>query len=87
MTINILFISEKETVVCANMCSSNLGGVILEELTQEEYDKWGPFFDDDRTFTDKEFIEKVLDACIKHDYIPEDFYVLGRFVDTLKIEL
>ena len=87
MTIDILFIQNNKLVLRVSMGCSNLYGKILSELTDEEFEKWLPDFDasEDMTFSDTEFIERVWNACVAHGYISEDYDILGKFLDKMKI--
>ena len=89
MTIDLQFIGNNKLVTRANMCASNFGNKILDTLTEEELKKFTAITkgDDteDETYTCKELIEKVWDACVLYGYISQDYDVLGRFLDTLKI--
>ena len=89
MTIDLLFIADNKLVARVNMCASNFGNKILDTLTEEELEKFTPIpkGDDteDETFTCKELIEKVWDACVLYGYISQDYDVLGKFLDTLKV--
>ena len=91
MTIDLLFIANNKLVARVNMCASSFESKILDRITEEELkEKFTPIpkVDDteDETFTCREFIEKVWDACVRHGYISQDFKLLGKFLDTLKIE-
>ena len=72
-----------------NMCFSNFGRKILDEIPKKEQEKWILEYDDDieKTFTDRKFIEKVWYACARHGYISGRYDVMGKLVDTLKIVL
>ena len=89
MTIDLLFIANNKLVACVNMCASNFGNKILDTLTEEELKKFTSITKvdetEDETYTCKELIENVWDACVIYGYISEDYDVLGRFLDTLKI--
>ena len=65
--------AKNELVLRLNMCFSSFEYKILDALMEEERGKWVPDFDDDKTFTDQEFIEKVWYACVRHGYISEDY--------------
>ena len=85
MTIDILFIQNSKPVLRVNMGCSNLYCKILSELTHEEIEKWIPNFHANRTFSDKEFIEKVWNLCVMHGYISKDYDILGKFLDKMEI--
>ena len=85
MTIDILFIENDKQVARVNMGCSNLYCKILSELTDVEIRKWLPNFRANRTFSDKEFIEKVWNLCVVHGYISEDYDVMGKFLDKMEI--
>ena len=90
MTIDILFIAKNKLVLRVNMCFSNFGRKILDEIPKEEQEKW-IFENDDndieKTFTDQKFIEKVWYACARHGYISGRYDVMGKLVDTMRIVL
>ena len=70
------------------MCFSNLERKILDEMSIEEQEKWIFEYDDndiEKTFTDQKFIEKVWYACVRHGYIAEDYDVMGKLLDTMRI--
>ena len=46
MTIDILFIAKNKLVLRVNMCFSNFGRKILEEIPKEEQGKWIFEYDD-----------------------------------------
>ena len=87
MTINILFMANDELVLRVNMSFPSFLCKILDELTEEERGKWVPEFDRDenKTFTDQEFIEKVWYACVRHGYISEDYDIMGKFLDKMEV--
>ena len=59
---------------------------IIRELTTEELKKWIPSFSSsEKTYTDKEFIEKVWRICIHYGYILENYDVTE--LDTMKFDL
>ena len=73
-----------------NMCFSNFGRKILDEIPKEEQEKWIFEYDDndiEKTFTDRKFIEKVWYACVQHGYISGRYDVMGKLVDTMRIVL
>ena len=56
----------------------------------ENQEKWVSEFDDhdiEKTFTDQWFIEKVWYACVRHCYISEDYDIMRKLQDTIKIIL
>ena len=72
------------------MCFSNFEKKILDEISKEEQEKWIFEYDDndiEKTFTDQKFIEKVWYACVHHGYISEDYDVMGKLLDTMRIVL
>ena len=90
MTIDILFIAKNKLVLRVNMCFSNFGRKILDEIPKEEQEKWIFEYDEndiEKTFTDRKFIEKVWHACARHGYISERYDVMGKLLDTMKIVL
>ena len=71
-----------------NMCFSNFGRKIPDEIPIEEQEKWIFEYDEndsEKTFTDQKLIEKVWYACAWHSYISEDYDVMGKLLDTMKI--
>ena len=91
MTIDLLFIANNKLVARVNMYASSFGSRILDRITKEELEeKFTPIpkVDDteDETFPCREFIEKVWDACVRHGYLSQDFKLLRKLLDTLKIE-
>ena len=90
MTIDILFIAKNKLVLRVNMCFSNFERKVLDEIPIEEQEKWIFGYDDndvEKTFTDQKFIEKVWYACVRHGYIAEDYDVMGKLLDTMRIVL
>ena len=90
MTIDILFIAKNKLVLRVNMCFSNFGRKILDEIPKEEQEKWIFEYDEndiEKAFTDRKFIEKVWYACVRHGYISERYDVMGKLLDTMKIVL
>ncbi len=69
MTIDILFMGKNRLVLRVNMGFSNFENKILNGLSDIEKKKWVPFFDDDKMFTNREFIGKVWNACVSYGYI------------------
>ena len=67
-----------------SMCASRFENKILNMLTEEELEKFIPLPDncdtEDDTFTCKELIVKIWDACVLYGYISQDYDVLGRFL-------
>ena len=90
MTIDLLFIANNKLVARVNMCASSFESKILDRITEEELEKCTSILKVDdtgvETFTCRECIEKVWDACVRHGYISQHFKLLGKFLDTLKIE-
>ncbi len=76
MTIDIMFMAKNQLVLRVNLCASNFENKILNDLISDYYGE---------TFTDKEFIEKVWRACVHHGYISEDYDIMGKFLDMMKI--
>ena len=79
--------AKNELVLRLNMCFSSFEYKILDELTEKERERWVPDLDDDKTFTDQEFIEKVWYACVRQRYISEDYDILGKFLDKMEVIL
>ena len=88
MTVDILFMAKNKLVLRVNMCFSNLHSKIFCELPIEDQKKWIFDFDaDDQTFSEQGFIEKVWYACVRHGYILEDYDIMGKFLDAMKVRL
>ena len=87
MTIDIVFKDRNKLVLCINMTFSSFWCKILSEFTEEEQEKWIPILDEDETFTNKEFIERVWNSCVWYRYISEDYDIMGKFLDEMIIEL
>ena len=90
MTIDILFIAKNKLVLRVNMCFSNFERKVLDEIPIEEQGEWIFGYDDngaEKTFTGQKFIQKVSYACVRHGYIPEDYGVMGKLLDTMRIVL
>ena len=90
MTIDILFIAKNKLVLRVNLCFSNFGRKILDEIPIEV--KRNGFSNTmitilKKTFTNQKFIEKVWYACVRHGYISEDYDVMGKLLDTMRILL
>ena len=73
------------------MCFSNLHSKIFCELPIGDQKKWIFDFDaDDQTFSEQGFIEKFWYACVRHGYITyisEDYDIMGKFLDAMKVRL
>jgi hypothetical protein len=68
------------------MCFSSFDDKILDEMTEEELERNGfPFYEDDKTVTNQEFIEKAWYACVEHGYISTDYDVLGKSSTRCKL--
>ena len=67
---------------CSNLCCK-----ILSELTREEFQRWLPDFSarEDTTSSDPEFIQNVWNMCIMRGYIPEEYEVMSKHIDKIKI--
>ena len=91
MTIDLVFIADNKVVARVNMTASSFGNKILDTFTDEELETIAPDpkRDDDETadetYTCTKFIERVWDACVRYGYISNDYDVMGKFLDTLKI--
>ena len=89
MTIDLVFLANNKVVARVNMCASNFGNKILDTFTEEELETIAPVSQSDETadetYTCTEFIERVWDACVRYGYISNDYDVLGKFLDRLKI--
>ena len=71
-----------------NINAKNLANKILNDLSEEEREKWLSVIDEngDEAFTDKELVKKVWNSCMRHRYIDENLKILGRFLDKVRIE-
>ena len=90
MTTGIVFMSKNKIVFRINMCFSYFGEKILNEILIEDQGKRIFEYDDntENTFlTDRKLVEKIWYACTRHGYISEDYNVMGKQVDTMRIEL
>ena len=90
MTIDILFIAKNKLVLRVNICFSNFERKILDEIPKEEQEKWIFEYDEndiEKAFADQKFIENVWYACVRHGYISEDYDVMEKLLDTMKIVL
>ena len=90
MTIDILFKTDDELVLRVNMSFPSFLCKILDELPEDEREKWTPEFidrDNDKTFTDKEFIERVWYGCLRHGYISENHDIMGKFLDKMEVQV
>ena len=85
MTIDILFFEDGKPILRVNIGCSNLYCHIISELNHEEIEKWIPNFNasEDMAFTDPEFIKRVWNLCVQHNYIANDYDILGNFVDKM----
>ena len=71
-----------------NMHFSNLHSKIFCELLIEDQKKWIFDFDaDDQTFSEQGFSENVWYACVRHGYISEDYDIMGKLLDAMKVRL
>lgn len=72
----------------SNMCRSSFDVKILDEVTEEELETNGfPFYEDDKTVTNQEFIENIWYTSVKHRYISTDYNIMGKFVGKMQIVL
>ena len=89
MTIDLVFLADNKVVARVNMCASSFGSKILDTFAEEELETITPVPQSDETagetYTCTEFIERVWDACVRYGYISNDYDVMGKFLDTLKI--
>ena len=81
MTIDILFMTDKQLVLRINMSFSNFENKILDGLSDTEKEV------DDKMFTNIEFIGKVWYVCVSYGYMFEDYNAIGKFLDQLKVSL
>ncbi len=79
--------AENQLVLRINMSFSNFENKILDGLSDTEKENWVPIFDDDKMFTNIEFIGKVWYACVSYGYISEDYNIMGKFLDQMKVSL
>ena len=90
MAIDIVFIAENKLVLRINMYFSNFERKILDEIPKEEQEKWIFKYNEndiEKTFTDQKFIEKVWYACVRHGYITENYDIMAKLEDTMRIIL
>ena len=90
MTIDIVFIAKNKFVLRVNMCFSNFKRKIVDEIPKEEQEKRIFEYDEndiEKTFTNQKFIEKVWYACVRHGYITDNYDIMGKFLDTMRIIL
>ena len=67
---------------------SNLHSKIFCELPIKDQKKWIFDFDaDDQTFSEQGFIEKVWYACVRYGYNSENYDIMGKFLDAMKVML
>ena len=91
MTIDLVFLADNKVVARVNMTASSFGSKILDTFTEEELETIAPVpqsdetADETYTCTCTEFIERVWDAFVRYGYISNDYDVMGKFLDTLKI--
>ena len=65
-------------------------GKILNKILIEDQGKWIFEYDDNTEnmfLTDRKLVKKIWYACARHGYIPEDYNVMGKQVDAMRIEL
>ena len=88
MTVDILFMAKNKLALRVNMCFSNLHSKIFCELLKEDQKKWIFDFDgDDQIYTDQGCMEKVWYARVRHGYNSEDYDIMGKFLDAMKVVL
>ena len=76
MTIDVVFMTKNEVVLCITMGVASFYCKSIRELTTEELKKWIPSVSgNEKTYTDKEFIEKVWRICVHYGYILENYDV------------
>ena len=89
MTIGIVFMTKNKIVLRINMCFSYFGGKILNEILIKDQGK--RIFEYDNTentfLIDRKLVEKIWYACARHGYILEDYNVMEKQVDAMRIEL
>ncbi len=68
--------AENQLVLRINMSFSNFEDKILDWLSDTE-----------KMFTNIEFIGKLWYACASYGYISEDYNVMGKFLDQMKVSL
>ena len=89
MTCGVEFISSDQTRPIAkyNIRYSNFDCKILPEEPVEIIETiWFNIGEGVDAFTsDKQFIEKIWQASIEHDYIPAEYDMLLMFVDSVRI--
>ena len=87
MAIGILFLKGDEPIARVVVSCREFDTEILSNISDEEYKKWFPDFDDndEQMVTDKECIIKVWNSCINYDYISEDFDIFCNYIDKMQI--
>ena len=78
--------NKNEVVLRITKGVTNFYCKIIRELIMEELKKWIPSFSgSEKTYTDKDFIEKVWRICVHYGYILENYDVTE--LDTMKFDL
>ena len=74
MAFAFVFMKNNKFVAHINITAKNLANNILNDLSEEERERWLPVFDEngDEAFTDKELVRKVWNSCVRHGYIEEN---------------
>ena len=85
MTIDLDFFSEGRIVLRVNMSASSFFDKVCAEISDEEMDVVTTEDEEtgDEIVTDKSFIKKIWNACLEHDYISQDYDILGLWVDKM----
>jgi hypothetical protein len=91
MTIDIYFKQNGKPVAKVNMTESHFWERIAEDKEssmkekQQEHHMWFMAIYNEEKITDKKYIEKAWNACLRWGYISEGFDILIKYVDELEI--
>ncbi len=80
MTIDLEFFYDDRIVLRVNMTASNFYDKVCADIPDEDFGDAVIVEDEetgDEIFTDKLFVKRVWDGCLKHGYISEDYDILG----------
>ena len=85
MTIDLSFFHKGLLVLRVNMTVSSFYDKLCEGISDEEMDTVLTVDEEtgDEIFTDKTFIRKIWDACLEHEYISQNYDILGLWVDKM----
>ena len=85
MTIDLSFFHKGLLVLRVNMTASSFYDKLCEGISDEEMDTVVTVDEEtgDEIFTDKTFIRKIWDACLEHEYISQNYDILGLWMDKM----